>query len=63
MVSVSRGSRPLALLVPVQAMISLSAREFEGVLHPVFEEDEVKLILVGGVLGAAVGVFQLFVLF
>ena len=46
-----------------QAMEALSSLEFEGVLHPVFEEDELKLILVGGALGAAVGVFQLLVLF
>lgn len=45
-----------------QAMMALSSLEFEGVLHPVFEEDEVKLIVVGGTLGALVGVFQLFVL-
>ncbi|CAM9479727.1 unnamed protein product [Scytosiphon promiscuus] len=45
------------------AMQGLSPQEFEGVLHPVFEEDEWKLILVGAALGAAVGVFQLFVLF
>ena len=41
----------------------LSYAEFEGVLHPVFEEDELKLILVGAALGTAVGVFQLFVMF
>ncbi|CAM9751844.1 unnamed protein product [Ascophyllum nodosum] len=46
-----------------EAMEALSSLEFEGVLHPVFEEDELKLILVGGALGAAVGVFQLLVLF
>lgn len=44
-------------------MRALSSEEFEGVLHPVFEEDELKLILVGGALGAAVGVFQLLVMF
>lgn len=46
-----------------KAMKGLSSAEFEGVLHPVFEEDEFKLILVGGVLGAGVGVVQLFALF
>ena len=30
---------------------SLPSAEFEGVLHPVFEEDEWKLIAVGGLLG------------
>jgi hypothetical protein len=32
------------------------------VLHPVFQEDEFKLILVGAVLGMGVGFFQVFVL-
>lgn len=43
-------------------MLKLSSKDFEGVLHPVFEEDELKLIVVGGTLGAAVGLFQLLVL-
>lgn len=42
-------------------MQSLSSRDFEGVLHPAFEEDEITLIFVGGILGALVGVAQLFV--
>mmetsp|Transcript_3502 Transcript_3502/g.10078 ORF Transcript_3502/g.10078 Transcript_3502/m.10078 type:complete len:415 (-) Transcript_3502:183-1427(-) len=46
-----------------EAMQALSYQDFEGVLHPVFQEDELKLILVGAALGAAVGVFQLMVLF
>lgn len=33
----------------------LPAVEFESVLHPAFEEDEIQLIALGGVLGAAVG--------
>ncbi len=37
---------------------ALPPSEFEGVLHPVFEEDEWKLIAVGGLLGLFVGVFQ-----
>ena len=37
--------------------------EFEGVLHPVFEEDEIKLIVVGGCLGALVGFAQYILLF
>ena len=44
-------------------MQALSPVEFEGFLHPVFQEDEWKLILVGAVLGAAAGVAQLFLLF
>ena len=37
----------------------LPSAEFEGVLHPVFKEDEIKLIVVGGVLGMGVGFLQL----
>ena len=44
-------------------MQELPAMEFEGVLHPAFEEDELTLIILGGVLGAIVGVIQLFTLF
>ena len=46
-----------------KAMKGLSSADFEGVLHPVFQEDEAKLIVVGGVLGLGVGVVQLFCLF
>jgi uncharacterized membrane protein YheB (UPF0754 family) len=42
-----------------EKMQTLSAKEFEGFLHPVFEEDEWKLILVGGFLGALAGAMQL----
>eukprot|EP00957_Ditylum_brightwellii_P190068 14469396-Ditylum_brightwellii.AAC.1 len=44
-------------------MQALSSQEFEGVLHPAFEEDEIILILVGGVLGCLVGIIQLVALF
>ena len=44
-------------------MGELSSSEFEGVLHPAFEEDEIQLIALGGILGAIVGVIQLFTLF
>ena len=44
-------------------MAELSSSEFEGVLHPAFEEDEIQLIALGGILGAIVGVIQLFTLF
>ena len=33
----------------------LTPQEFERVLHPVFEEDELTLIFVGAVLGGGVG--------
>lgn len=44
-------------------MKELSSAEFEGVLHPAFEEDEIQLIILGGILGAIVGVIQIFTLF
>ena len=44
-------------------MSALPSAEFEAVLHPVFEEDEIKLILVGAVLGVLVGCFQEFIMF
>ena len=33
-------------------------QEFEKVLHPIFEEDEMTLIIAGGVLGAVAGYIQ-----
>lgn len=36
----------------------MSSEEFEGVLHPIFEEDELTLIVVGGVLGMTAGFLQ-----
>lgn len=44
-------------------MQELQPEEFEGILHPAFEEDEILLIALGGVLGAIVGVIQIFTLF
>jgi len=38
----------------------LSSAEFENLLHPVFQEDELTLVLAGGVLGAVAGAFQAF---
>ena len=40
-------------------MGALPSNEFERVLHPVFEEDELKLILVGAALGVLVGSVQM----
>ncbi|MGI5130690.1 DUF445 domain-containing protein [Pseudonocardia sp. CA-107938] len=42
----------------VDAMLRLSPMEYEGVLRPAFRQDEWKLILVGGILGALVGELQ-----
>jgi len=40
----------------------LHPRRFEGMLHPVFQEDEWMVLLLGGVLGVMVGTFQAFAL-
>merc|ERR1712151_1002929 len=40
-------------------MKAMSTKEFEQVLHPIFQEDEMILILAGAVLGAAAGGLQL----
>jgi uncharacterized membrane protein YheB (UPF0754 family) len=42
---------------------SLSPDEFEGVLRPAFEEEELKLILVGAALGGIAGFAQLMLIF
>jgi len=42
----------------VDAMLALTPVEFEGVLRPAFQQDEWKLILVGGILGGLVGELQ-----
>jgi len=41
-------------------MSQLPPEKFERLLHPVFEADEWKLILMGGVLGVAIGLVQAF---
>ncbi|TNF30443.1 MAG: hypothetical protein EP314_01670 [Bacteroidetes bacterium] len=38
---------------------SLSKEDFEDVLHPIFQEDELTLIIVGAVLGAIAGLIQI----
>jgi uncharacterized membrane protein YheB (UPF0754 family) len=40
-------------------MNKLTPVEFEQVLHPIFHEDELTLIIAGGVLGGAAGVLQM----
>ena len=42
-----------------KSMQALPPSEFESVLHPAFEEDEMTLIFVGGVLGMFVGLIQI----
>lgn len=44
-------------------MQALSPLDFVGFLRPVFQEDELKLILIGAVLGMAAGFAQLYLVF
>jgi len=44
-----------------EKMAELSPEDFEGVLHPAFQEDEIQLVLLGGVLGAIAGALQLLI--
>ena len=46
-----------------ERMQALSSEEFQDLLRPAFQEDEWILIIVGGVLGAMAGMFQLLVVF
>lgn len=41
-----------------QRMMALPPADFEKLLHPVFQQEEWKLILIGAVLGALVGLLQ-----
>ena len=43
-------------------MSLLTPLQFEELLRPVFEEDEWKLILLGGVLGVGIGFLQTYLL-
>ena len=42
-----------------ERMEAMSSEDFQGLLRPCFQEDELKLILAGGVLGFAAGLAQL----
>ena len=44
-------------------MIALSSEEFQDLLRPCFQEDEIKLILVGAFLGMTAGFCQLVFVF
>ena len=46
-----------------ERMQKLSYPEFEGVRHPAFEEDEMLLIFVGGVLGLIAGAIQVVIFY
>jgi len=45
-----------------EKMAALPPEEFESLLHPVFAEDEWKLVLMGGVLGVVIGFAQIHIL-
>jgi len=45
-----------------KALQNMRPDEFENLLHPVFKEDEWILVLLGGILGAIVGMAQVFFL-
>ena len=47
----------------VERMIALSSEEFQDLLRPCFQEDEIKLILVGAFLGFGAGIGQLVFVF
>lgn len=47
----------------IEKVKKLSPEQFERMIRPIFEEDEWMMTLGGGVLGLAVGCFQLFVMF
>ncbi|MDP4547242.1 DUF445 domain-containing protein [Marinobacter sp. MDS2] len=49
--------------IMVERMIALSSEEFQDLLRPCFQEDEIKLILVGAFLGMAAGIGQLIFIF
>lgn len=46
-----------------ERMADLPSREFQDLLRPCFQEDEIKLIALGGVLGLLAGIGQLFLVF
>jgi uncharacterized membrane protein YheB (UPF0754 family) len=46
-----------------EKMINLSSKEFEDFLRPVFKEDELKLIIIGAILGGIAGILQYFIAF
>ena len=49
--------------IMVERMLALSSGEFQDLLRPCFKEDEIKLILVGAVLGMLAGIGQLILVF
>jgi len=46
-----------------ERMKQLPSEEFQDLLRPCFQEDEIKLIIIGGILGALAGMAQLAFIF
>jgi uncharacterized membrane protein YheB (UPF0754 family) len=44
-------------------LVALDSTQFSGILRPVFQKDEWKLILAGGVIGTGIGALQVVLLF
>ncbi|WP_404362450.1 DUF445 domain-containing protein [Marinobacter sp.] len=55
----NRQRAPVVAAVLSEQMKALAPAEFQDVLRPAFKEDEIKLMLVGGALGAVAGAIQL----
>lgn len=49
--------------IMAQRMKELPSEEFQDLLRPCFQEDEIKLIIIGGILGAMAGLAQLAYIF
>lgn len=49
--------------IMVERMVALSSEEFQDLLRPCFQEDEIKLIMVGAFLGFAAGACQFIFVF
>ncbi len=49
--------------IMAERMKQLPSEEFQDLLRPCFQEDEIKLIIIGGILGALAGVGQLAFIF
>jgi uncharacterized membrane protein YheB (UPF0754 family) len=47
----------------VERMVAMPSEEFQNLLRPAFQEDELKLILLGALLGLLAGIAQLFLVF
>jgi hypothetical protein len=49
--------------IMLKRMQELTPEEFQNLLRPCFQEDEIKLIIIGGALGALAGLLQVLFVF